>query len=184
MLDLEKIDKSWTLFLDRDGVINEEIKGEYILNREGFIFSAGVQEALKILNDLFRRILIITNQRGVGKNLMTEKSLLDVHAHMASEIAKAGGRIDHIFYCTEDDEHSFNRKPNPGMARRAVLQFPDIDLAKTIMVGNKPSDMLFGRRAGVYTVFLTTTNPEQTFPHPDIDLCFNNLLDFARAIKN
>ena len=74
------------------------------------------------------------------------------------------------------------RKPNPGMALEATKDFPDIDLRKTIMVGNNLSDMRFGRNAGVYTVFVKTTIPGQAFPHPDIDLIFPSLLDFSRAL--
>ncbi|HYH13704.1 MAG TPA: HAD hydrolase-like protein, partial [Flavisolibacter sp.] len=84
--------------------------------------------------------------------------------------------------CTEKDNTCFNRKPNPGMALQAAARFSKIDLSKTIMVGNKPSDMRFGRAAGVYTVFVATTNPNEPFPHPDIDLRFNNLLAFAQAL--
>ncbi|RYZ62009.1 MAG: histidinol phosphate phosphatase, partial [Chitinophagaceae bacterium] len=76
----------------------------------------------------------------------------------------------------------FNRKPNPGMAVQAKKDFPEIDFSKSIMVGNKPSDMRFGRAAGMYTVFLATTNPDQSYPHPDIDLRFNNLAEFAAAL--
>jgi histidinol phosphatase-like enzyme len=74
------------------------------------------------------------------------------------------------------------RKPNPGMAFQAKRDFPEIDFSKTIMVGNKLSDMLFGRAAGMFTVFVATTNPETSFPHPDIDLRFESLLHFANAL--
>jgi histidinol phosphatase-like enzyme len=68
------------------------------------------------------------------------------------------------------------------MVLQALKDFPDIDLSKSIMVGNKPSDMKFGRAAGVFTVFVRTTNPEQQFPHPDIDIVFPTLYDFASAL--
>lgn len=181
-LDLSQVDKSWTLFLDRDGVINVEIVGTYVLNWEGFKFSPGVLEALKIVNDKVGTIVVISNQRGVGKGLMTEEDLTDIHQKLLAEVKAAGGRIDHFFYCTEKENTCFYRKPNPGMALQAAARFPEIDLSKTIMVGNKPSDMRFGRAAGVYTVFVTTTNPHEPFPHPDIDLRFNNLLAFAQAL--
>ncbi|HEX6334776.1 MAG TPA: HAD hydrolase-like protein, partial [Flavisolibacter sp.] len=84
---------------------------------------------------------------------------------------------------TDKEDTSFFRKPNPGMAWQASKDFPDIDFTRAIVVGNKPSDMQFGRAAGMYTVFVKTTNPEQPFPHPDIDLCFNSLSDFAKAVE-
>ena len=181
-LDINQIDKSWTLFLDRDGVINEERLGEYVLHWGQFIFSKGVLEVFKKLSDTFGRIVIVSNQRGVGKQLMTEEDLQTIHLEMQREVEIVGGKIDKIYYCTDKDDHCFYRKPNPGMAYQAKLDFSDIDLSKSIMVGNKPSDMRFGRSAGMFTVFVATTNPEQPFPHPDIDLRFDSLFDFASAI--
>ena len=68
------------------------------------------------------------------------------------------------------------------MAYQAKKDFPEIDLARSIMVGNKPSDMRFGRSAGMHTVFVKTTNPDQPIPHPDIDLAFESLADFAALL--
>jgi D-glycero-alpha-D-manno-heptose 1-phosphate guanylyltransferase len=180
-LELNSLDKTWTLFIDRDGVINKEKKDEYITNWNDFIFYDGVKEAFKKIAEQFGRIIVITNQRGVGKALMTEDDLSMIHKKMKTAIHDAGGRIDQIFYCTSTDNKHPSRKPNPGMAHKALLHYPEIELSKSIMIGNKPSDMLFGRNAGVYTVFLKTTNPQQPIPHPDIDLVFETLADFAKA---
>lgn len=184
VLDLKEIDKTWTLFLDRDGVINNERLNHYVLHWEQFIFSEGVLEAFKTLSNSFGRIFIVSNQRGVGKGLMTEESLLLIHKEMQKEVEDAGGHIDRIYYCTDVNDKHPGRKPNPGMAFQAVRDFPEIDLNKAIMVGNKPSDMRFGRAAGMFTVFLRTTNPDQVFPHPDIDLPYNSLLEFTRALES
>ncbi|MBC7872518.1 MAG: HAD family hydrolase [Ferruginibacter sp.] len=181
-LDLKTIDNSWTIFLDRDGVINHEKKEEYLLNWREFKFYDGVKEAFLELSHKFGKIIIVSNQRGVGKGLMTETELQSIHQHMQKQITNAGGRIDGIYYCTSIDENHPNRKPNPGMAFEAQTDFPGIDLAKSIMVGNKPSDMLFGKNAGMYTVFVSTTHPMTAFPHQDIDLRFNSLPDFAKAL--
>ena len=178
-----QVDKSWTLFLDRDGVINEERFGEYVLHWGEFIFSKGVLEVFKKLSDSFNRIIIISNQRGVGRGLMTEEALQTIHFEMQREVEIVNGKIDRIYYCIEKDEKCFNRKPNPGMAIQALHDFPDIDLSKSIMVGNKPGDMRFGRSAGMFTVFVKTTNPDQPLPHPDIDLAFSSLFDFANAVN-
>jgi D-glycero-alpha-D-manno-heptose 1-phosphate guanylyltransferase len=180
-LNLKETDQTWTLFIDRDGVINDEIVGEYVLNWKGFHFSEGALEAFKILTQKFGKLLVVSNQRGVGKGLMTEDDLSNIHNNMKAAIGEAGGRIDNIYYCTEKEDTCFFRKPNPGMAVEALNDYPNIDLSKSIMIGNKPSDMRFGRATGMYTVFLTTTNPEQPFPHPDIDLKFGSLLEFAKA---
>jgi len=68
------------------------------------------------------------------------------------------------------------------MAMQAARDFPSIDLSRSIMIGNKISDMQFGRNAGTYTVYLKTTHPGQPLPHPDIDLAFDSLIDFAKAL--
>lgn len=182
LLDLSKVDKSWTLFIDRDGVINEETVGEYVLHWDQFIFSKGVLHSFKKLSDVFGKLIIVTNQRGVGKGLMTKETLDSIHYEMQREVKIAGGHIEKIYFCTDVDNTAFGRKPNPGMAVQAKQDFPDIDFSKSIMVGNKPSDMRFGRAAGMFTVFLTTTNPDQPFPHKDIDLRFSSLAEFAAAL--
>jgi D-glycero-D-manno-heptose 1,7-bisphosphate phosphatase len=183
MLDLSKIDDKWTLFLDRDGVINHEKYKDYVYHYEEFVFYEGALEALGILGDIFSRIILVTNQRGVGRGLMTEESLIDLQTKMIDEIKTHGGRIDSLYYCTSVDDEDPNRKPNPGMAFQAVKDNPEINLSKSIMVGNNLSDMAFGRNAGMYTVFLTTTQPDIQKPHSLIDLYFSSLREFGEHMK-
>ncbi|MGI8952927.1 MAG: D-glycero-alpha-D-manno-heptose-1,7-bisphosphate 7-phosphatase [Chitinophagaceae bacterium] len=184
MINFLRINKTWTLFLDRDGVINHEKIGDYVLNRDEFIFYDDIKQALKILSQIFSLIIIVTNQRGIAKGLMTLDDLYDIHNYMLKEINEAGGRIDKIYFCTDLDSESINRKPNAGMAFQAKKDFPQIDFSKSIMVGNKLSDMQFGRNAGIATVFIPSTNPEIKMPHSLIDAQFNNLLEFAAAIHH
>jgi D-glycero-alpha-D-manno-heptose 1-phosphate guanylyltransferase len=181
-LDLTKIDKSWTLFLDRDGVINIDKDGSYIFTPDEFIFMDGAPELFKKLDASFKYLIVVTNQRGVGRGLMTEDSLKSIHHKMKEGVNKSGGRIDAVYYCTANDRLNPERKPNPGMAFRAQRDFPAIDLSRSIMVGNNISDMRFGRNAGMYTVFVSTTTRNIQLPHPDIDLLFDSLADFAKAL--
>ena len=181
-LDLDKIDKTWTLFLDRDGVINEDKIGSYIFDPGEFIFMKGAPELFKKLTEKFGQIIVITNQRGVGRGLMSEEDLAAIHEKMVAEINAVGGKIDAIYFATSIDNKDPLRKPNPGMAFRARADHPSIDLARSIMAGNHHSDMLFGKNAGMYTVFIASTNPEVPFPHPDIDLRFDLLQDFVKAL--
>lgn len=184
MFSLNQIDTSWTLFLDRDGVLNYEKKEDYIRNWGEFHFYEGVPAAIASLNPLFGRIVIATNQKGIGKKLMTAEDLQNIHAPMLQAITNVGGKIDQIYYCPDLADDSPNRKPQPGMAFQAKADFPEIDLAKSIMVGNRMSDMKFGRNAGMHTVFLATTHPDAPFPDPFIDLRFNHLVDFAAACNH
>ena len=181
-LQLKKIDKSWTLFLDRDGVINEDKAGSYIFNPDEFHFLKGAPEFFKQLTEKFGHIIVVTNQRGVGRGLMTEKDLTAIHLKMTTAINAVGGKIDGIYFAPSIVNTDPERKPNPGMAFKAKSDFPSIDFSKSIMVGNKHSDMFFGKNAGMYTVFIATTNPETAFPHPDIDLRFDLLEDFVKAL--
>ena len=113
---------------------------------------------------------------------MNEEDLAGIHQNMQKEIEDAGGRIDGIYYCAAVDAKAIYRKPNPGMAFSAKKDFPEIDLNRSIIAGNKPSDMLFGKYADMYSVYIATTHPETPFPHPNIDLRFNSLSDFAKSL--
>jgi len=179
---LTDINPNWTLFLDRDGVINVEKKDDYVKTWNEFQFYEESLLALPILATKFKTIVITTNQKGIGKGLMSHHDLLDIHTHMQSKIHEVGGRIDHIYYCPDLDNDSPNRKPQPGMAIQAKQQFPQINFEQSIMVGNRTSDMHFGRNAGLHTVFLATTHPETPYPNPFIDYRFDNLLTFTKSL--
>jgi histidinol-phosphate phosphatase family protein len=182
MLDYSAINSEWTLFLDRDGVINHEKKDDYIRHWSEFEFYAESLLALPLLAQKFNRIIITTNQKGIGKALMTDADLANIHFNMTNKILEIGGRIDAIYYCSDLDNQSPNRKPQPGMAFQAKASFPSIDLSKSIMVGNRMSDMEFGRNAGMHTIYLATTHPEAPFPNTKIDDRFDHLFQFAKAL--
>ncbi len=173
------ITKDYTLFLDRDGVINEEVVGDYIRNWKDFIFRPGTLEAIALLTPFFQRIVVVTNQRGVGKGLMTIEELTFINANMLKEIEAAGGKIDNVYYCTSTDNADNNRKPNTGMALQAKVDFPEIDLSKSVMVGNMPNDMLFGKNIGAITIYLPTRADETPSPST-VDAEYKTLLSFAK----
>ncbi|PUZ26042.1 phosphatase [Chitinophaga parva] len=182
-MQLPLIDNSWTLFLDRDGVINEEIRKGYVLHWDMFKFTSGAEEALGIFARRFGHIVVTTNQRCIGKGLLTTAGLQDIHTRMLAAIAPHGGRIDRIYHCPDVDSNSPCRKPQPGMGLQAQQDFPEIDFARSIMVGNTLSDMQFGKNLGMYTVFIPSTLPDLPFPHPLQDARYESLLHFARAIQ-
>ena len=182
MLGNLHITNDWTLFLDRDGVINHEKKGDYIRNWSEFKFYQESLAALPLLAQKFSKIIITTNQKGIGKGLMTVADLNLIHQNMTQYIIELGGRIDAIYFCSDVDNLSINRKPQPGMALQAKTAFPTIDFTKSIMVGNRISDMEFGRNAGMHTIYLATTHPEAPFPDTKIDDRYDHLLQFAQAL--
>jgi len=179
MIDLKTVDKTWTLFLDRDGVINYEKKNDYVKTWDEFKFYDNALDGLTWVKDLFGTIVVVTNQKGVGKGVVTTFNLNTIHQNMIAEVLLRDGRIDKIYHCPDLEDDAPNRKPNAGMAFQAKKDFPSIDFSKSFMVGNKLSDMGFGRNAGMHTVFVATTNPEVPFPHPLIDLRYNNFGAFA-----
>ncbi|HTL83119.1 MAG TPA: HAD family hydrolase [Bacteroidia bacterium] len=149
------IDKSWTLFLDRDGVINKRFPGDYVKRVDEFEFLPGVLDTIVELSVLFGRLIVVTNQQGIGKGLYTHDDLLKIHDHMTEEVEKAGGKIDAVFYAPQlKEENSPMRKPGIGMALQAKKIFPEIEFSKSIMIGDSPGDMEFGKRAGMKTVFV------------------------------
>ncbi len=138
-----------TLFLDRDGVINRHRPHDYVKNWEEFEFLPGVLDDLARLARRFKRIIVVTNQRGVAKGLMSEETLHDIHRRMKVEIERHGGRVDAVYTCTDLSDESVNRKPNIGMALQARRDFPEIDFSKSLMIGDSASDIEFGRKAGM-----------------------------------
>lgn len=176
-LNLSDIDKTWTLFLDRDGVINHEVHPQYISTWEEFKFYDGAKVAIQICTHKFNRIIVVTNQRGIAKGITKLEDMQLIHKNMLEEVEKVGGKIDAVYYCAEME--SPNRKPNPGMGLQAAEDFPDIDFNKAIMVGNTLSDMEFGRNLGVKTVFVTTNRPDVDTNDKRIDAVYPSLIAFA-----
>lgn len=178
---LKNIDNSWTLFLDRDGVINKRIVGGYVSEYDEFVFLNDVLESIKFFTGFFNRIIIVTNQQGIGKGLMTEEDLLLVHSQMIEEISDAGGNVDNVYHCPQLNNLPNNyRKPSPEMATMAVNDFPDIDLTKSIMVGDSISDILFGINAGMKTVMIG----EGDFVDITPDVVVAKLPDFMNLMKS
>jgi histidinol-phosphate phosphatase family protein len=174
-------DKSWTLFLDRDGVINHKLDNDYVKSWDEFEFLPGALDALAKFADVFGTIVIVTNQQGIGKGIYTASDLEEVHRRMMTEIENAGGRIDKIYYCpglAKDDPPC--RKPNPGMALDAKKDFPSIDFERSVMVGDSVSDMEMGRAVGMRTVFIAS----EVKMSPLIDHCFTGLKEFADSIRS
>ncbi len=180
---MESIDKSWTLFLDRDGVINHESETDYIRKWEEFVFLPGVLESFPLFRQIFNRVFIVTNQKGVGKGLMSEEDLQNINKHLVLTIENAGGHIDKIYYCTALDDHDPCRKPNNGMALKAREEFPEIDLRKSIMAGNTLGDMQFGKSSGMYTVYIPSAKPSPVLPNPLIDMVLPDLSALAKALQ-
>lgn len=154
------INKEWTLFLDRDGVINKKIDGDYVKNVEEFEFLPNAIDTIVECSKVFGKIIVVTNQQGIGKGIMTNRDLEKVHLHMKQKIEEKGGKIDAI-YCAPElaIKNSLLRKPNIGMALQAKKDFPKINFNKSIMVGDSASDVEFGKNAGMIPFLINEKLP-------------------------
>lgn len=177
------IDKTWTLFLDRDGVINKLLPNDYVKTWEQFEFLPGVKEAIPTLNKIFGRIIIVTNQQGIGKELYSISDLEGIHLSFILEIILAGGQIDRIYFAPQlESENNELRKPNIGMANLAKKDFPDINFSKSIILGDSFTDMQFGRTAGMITALIgdkTLTQHQKEL----VDIQYNSLFEFSNDFE-
>ena len=135
------------VFLDRDGVINRQIVGDYVRRCEDFEFRPGILDLISRLSG--RRILVVTNQRGVGRGLMSEEDLFSIHRRMVGEIEAHGGRIDAVYSCTAAGKDDPCRKPGKGMFLQAVEEFPEIKPEESVMIGDGDVDRDFAAACGM-----------------------------------
>ena len=151
---------------------------DYVKSWSEFEFEEGVLEAIAKFSGVFGRIFIVTNQQGIAKELMTEDDLQSVHQQMIREIERASGRIDKIYFCPHwSKDNCACRKPRTGMALQAKADFPEIDFAKSLMVGDSPSDIEMGYKLRMKTIFIGAENAP---PHTDWQ--FLNLKAWADAL--
>jgi len=160
-------------------IFHNKLENDYVKTWDEFTFKEGVLQAIAGLGKIFGRIFVVTNQRGVGLRLMTEESLNEIHERMCFEVARAHGKIDKVYYCTEIDESSECRKPNIGMGLRAKSDFPEIKFSKSVMVGDSISDLKFGKNLGMKTIFVGS--PKNAIELDGL-VVFEFLHDFSKSL--
>jgi len=170
--------KGWTLFLDRDGVINRRLPGDYVKEWPQFEFLPGILPAIAGFSRLFKRIIVVTNQQGIGKGLMDEGQLADIHRRLKEKVEASGGRIDAIYFCPHlAADNCACRKPNPGMALQAQIDFPEIDFTRSLLAGDTASDIQFGLNLGMTTACIGNEDIAPLSPH----YRFDSLADMAET---
>jgi D-glycero-D-manno-heptose 1,7-bisphosphate phosphatase len=147
-----------TVLLDRDGVLNErQLKARYVRSSDEFVWLPGAKEALRLFARSGYRIIVLTNQAGIGRGQMTVADLAAIHERMSAEAEDAGGRVDAIYYCPHAwDDGCDCRKPRPGMFFAAQRDF-QLDLTRTIYIGDDSRDRDAAAAAGCPFYMVTPT---------------------------
>lgn len=150
------------VFLDRDGVINQKAPPhDYIRSWKQFRFLPHAVSGLRRLTAGGYRLVVVTNQRGIARGLMSEKDVETIHKNMCRELWAAEARIDGIFVCPHEEGTCTCRKPEIGLFQQAEKQFA-VDKQKSYMIGDGGTDIMAGKRFGVHTIAIgpEPENPE------------------------
>ena len=144
------------IILDRDGVLNKKPpKGEYVRNRGEFIWLPGAQEAIRLLKAEGYTIIIVSNQAGIARGMMTESDLKDIHKRMKEELSENSTTLDAFYYCPHHwDDGCECRKPKPGMLFQAQKEF-HLDLSRTFFVGDDIRDEQAANAAGCKSLLVS-----------------------------
>jgi D-glycero-D-manno-heptose 1,7-bisphosphate phosphatase len=181
-------EKSKAVFLDRDGTIIED--SGYINSPEQIKFIPGSIEAIKKLNEAGYKVVIISNQAGIARGLLSEDMLQTIDKIIHRQVLSGGGHIDASYYCPHHPEHGVHpykqacdcRKPHPGLIKKAVRDH-NIELSGSFMVGDKSSDIGTGKRAEVKTIFVRTGHGQEELKEKPDHLA-DNLTEAVRWILN
>jgi D-glycero-D-manno-heptose 1,7-bisphosphate phosphatase len=166
------------VFLDRDGIINRKLpENHYVSKPSEFELLPDVEAALAIMRDHGFVLVVVTNQRGIARGIMTEHDLIQVHQFMNSLLIKYGVKFEGIYYCPHDkNDYCDCRKPEPGMILAAAKDL-EIDLNSSYMVGDSASDVEAAKNAGVKSVHISSAGGDI-----GAELVFPTLIDFARHL--
>ena len=184
------MEKNKTIFLDRDGTINKEVN--YLSTKQQLEYLPGTISALKLLASDNWQLIILTNQSGVARGLITEDQLRDIHNYMLETLKRDDIKITHIYYCPHHPDYGEKldcdcRKPKPGMIFKAAEEF-QIDLHHSYLVGDKLNDILAGQAAGLKSVLVKTGYGEKQWRENSQkaevipDYIFDDLLEFAKWV--
>lgn len=178
------------VFIDRDGVINKNIDGDYIRRWPEFKFLPGSLTALKSLSRLGVKIIIISNQAGLNKGLIKKKDFAETNRKMKEVFKKNKIQIKGIFYCPHMPEENCScRKPKTGLLKKAQKKFK-LNLKKSVLIGDALSDIETGKNAGCWANILVLsgrtkkmqlTQLKNSFLKPNY--IFKNLLEVVKYLK-
>ena len=150
--------------------------GDYVKTLDELEILEGVPQAIKVFRSLFGRIVVVTNQQGIGKGLMTSADLKVIHDQMNLELS---GAIDKFYHAPQlAAENHIDRKPGIGMGLQSKNDYPEIDFSKSLMIGDSESDIEFGMNLEMKTIMLKTERNQTS----KADYIFKNLLDVSKSL--
>jgi len=154
------------VFLDRDGVINED-RDDYVKSWAEVVFYPGALEALRRLRAAGCEVYLVTNQAGVGKGVMPRRALLDILLRLRATVRRHGGLIHGIAFCPHTRQAGCAcRKPLPGMLRKLAFKY-GLDLSRSVIVGDSCGDIAAGQAVGCRTILLHTRTAAGVTRHLD-----------------
>jgi D-glycero-D-manno-heptose 1,7-bisphosphate phosphatase len=173
--------KRRTIFFDRDGIINKRIVGDYVKNIEEFEFNPEIFDIFRHIKTIGYLAILVTNQQGIGKNIMTENDLNVVHDFMQAGLKeKSGYQFNDIYFCpTLEEDQNYDRKPNPGMLYKAFDKW-NVDVDNSWMIGDSIKDAIAGKRANLRTILVGDFTSEEC---PQADKIFATLAEASDFIR-
>lgn len=168
-----------TVFSDRDGTLNRKAaEGDYIRDAADLVLLPGVADAVRRLNTAGIQVIVVTNQRGVARGVMTELDYESVQRRLDDLLAAEAARIDATYVCPHEVDVCDCRKPLPGLLRRAFEDNPGLQPDTSVMIGDSTVDIAAGRSAGVRTIRIAaSTDPEADITAPDFPAAVDWVLE-------
>ena len=173
-------------FLDRDGIINQRVGAhDYVTSWDRFKFADGAVAMLRGLNDRGYSLIVITNQQGVGKGLMSTGTLNQLHEQMRQSLSEQGIVISGVFHCPHlENRNCFCRKPRPGLIFRAMNESPyAIDVERSILIGDSESDILAGKAAGIAQLVRVGAEGERDSAASHVVTAVDKVLDVVPSVR-
>lgn len=168
--------KQISIFLDRDGIINQQIENDYVKSIPEFVFRPDFLSEIQYLANSSNFIIVVTNQQGIGKKRMTQEALQKIHDYMVSETIAVGGRIDAVYHCPHLIDQNCNcRKPKTGMIEQAFKDFPKLKQDILIMIGDSPGDIEAAKSAGLISVGMIKYKNDNRFQGINPDYIIESL---------
>lgn len=168
------------IFFDRDGTLNSRVDG-YVTQAADLRLLAGAAEAVAMANSL-GRVVLVTNQRGIGRGLMTFAQLDLVHAELFSQLAASDGHIDAVYVCPHLEGTCNCRKPETGLFLQALADAPEISPRNCVVIGDKPVDLLPALELGMDAIHVLT-DPRDAMTTPVGAVTANSVLEAVHYVR-